>query len=341
VDFLAGQAILHGAAGARFDLAADAEIANQLAERASELTVEALLKMKTELTAPSEASATATMNAAQRRFNRRYRNVESEVMACGQAGIVHKVAPYLASIGHRPLGGVWALEAGGGHGHFLADFASMYHNVILADCSLTLIIIARRNAEERGVTNVHYIRCDATLLPLASDSMDWIHENNIIEHVADPQALVSEGTRVLSQRGVYVIVSPNRYPITPEPHFRVPLFGAVPRPVRRWLIPRVRGVSSEAGTDLRSLGQLRSYLRGAGEEDVPIFFLPRQLEYTVRRTVVRRIVRVLLSSRVFGGGLNILLNRVLLHIMPSHIAIVARGGYTPDDDVYDVPVGTG
>ena len=325
VDFLAGERVLDGAAGARFDLVADAEVAAQLAKRAAELTLMELIALKEQLLAPTGEPLTPAMRRARERFDRRYHAVEADVVSRGEGGITHKVNPYLESIGHPPLGGRWALEAGGGHGHYLVDFSRLYEHVLLVDCSLTLIVVAQRNAEEQGLENVHFVRGDATALPLASGSMDLVHENGVIEHVADPQALVNEGLRVVSDRGVYVILSPNRYPVTPEPHFRIPLFGAVPRPVRRWLLPRVRGVRSEEGTDLRSLRQLRGYLRTAGERGAPIYFLPRRLDYTVRQTAIRRSVQRVLASRLAGGVVDWLLNRVLLPVMPNHIVVIARG----------------
>ncbi|MDQ3816834.1 MAG: hypothetical protein M3362_03960 [Acidobacteriota bacterium] len=119
---------------------------------------------------------------------------------------------------------------------------------------------------------------------------------------------------------------PARFSVAPEPHFRLPGFGFFPRWMRRHLIYRLRGITSEAGTDPRSLRQLRGYFESAGEKNVDVFFLPRGLELTARNTPVRRLIRSALALPRVGGLVSSIINGPLLWLMPYHIAVVSRDG---------------
>jgi SAM-dependent methyltransferase len=305
------------------DLIADRATAEQLTKQEKGLTFSQLQDAAAELR-NEDSCASKGMTNARQRFNAAYSKMEAEVGCRAGEAILSKINPYLEDLGRPPVGGDWALEAGGGHGFFLPDFCERFGSVGFLDCSLVNLVLARKLVEEHGLTNVVFIRGDATSLPFRSEAFDFVHENNVIEHVADPAAMVREGLRVTACKGLYACVSPNRFSITPEPHFRVPLFGVFPAPVRRWLIRFSRGTSSEEGTDPRSLGKLRGYFAAAGEPAPCIYFLPRRLNLTARNTLLRRTVRSALSVPGLNTLLASLWNGPLLGIMPYHIAVVAR-----------------
>jgi SAM-dependent methyltransferase len=226
-----------------------------------------------------------------------------------------------------PLVGNVALEDGGGDGGHIPDFGRRFKRVVFLDASLANAVFARRLVDQSGLADrVICVRADATELPFKDGVFDFVHCVGVIEHVADRQALVNEGVRVANTNGYLVIGSPNRYPITREPHFQLPLFGLFPKPLRSRLIYRTRGVTSEEGTDPLSLRDLRHTLTEAGAPSAEIFFVPRSLGKTARQTPARRIIVSALSSPL-GGVLDGLINGVLLPVAPSHLAIVSGGDH--------------
>jgi len=84
---------------------------------------------------------------------------------------------------------------------------------------------------------------------------------------------------------------------------------------------RASGHMSEAGTDLRTLSELRGYFRAA-DVAPQIFFLPPHLRATVRQTSARRLILFALNHEPLRALALLLANRLLLPIAPYHFAIV-------------------
>jgi ubiquinone/menaquinone biosynthesis C-methylase UbiE len=329
-DFFPEGGTLAAAAGGEFDLDKDARAAAELERESQGRSFAELVALKSERDARDEAAAAPACCRAQERFARLYAAGDAEVGLASGVGIVTKVNAALEDQGHPPLGGDAALEGGSGHGLHLPGFAPHFKRVVLVDCSLVHLLMARRLAEEQGIEGAIFVRADLTALPFRDGAFDFVHENGVIEHVEDPQAMVKEGLRATSGRGTFMVLNPGRFPVTPEPHFRLVLFGAFPRALRARLIPHLRGVTSEAGTDLRSLSSLRGYFAQAGASPL-LFFVPRRLRATVRQTGIRRAVRAALQNPAGAALLDLVLNRLLLGVMPYQIALVTnpRGAGTP------------
>lgn len=326
-DFLSGQETLSSAASGSFDLGSDRTQAVSLLSRLDDLSFPEAQQMVAQLACGEEPlRVQKDMARARERFNARYWQVEAEVGMAAGSSILTKVNAFLADLGKPEVTTGRALEAGGGQGLHIPDFARTFEHLVFVDCSLQNIVVAQRLAQECGATNVDFVRADITSLPFRTGSFDFVHEAGVIEHVADPRALVSEGLRATSSDGTYVCLSPNLYPITPEPHFRIVGFGFFPKWLRKPLIKKTRGLDSEAGTELRSLWQLRRYFANAGEVGVPICFLPRSMKTTTRQTPIRRLVRRAFATPVVGALLAGILNGPLLPLMPYHMAVVRRTG---------------
>jgi SAM-dependent methyltransferase len=216
-----------------------------------------------------------------------------------------------------------ALEAAGGHGRFIEGFRKQFGGVVFVDCSLVNLLMAKALAEEAGLDNIVFVRADVTSLPFRKNSFVFIHENNVIEHVHEPTLMIKEAWRVLSGEGVYVVLSPNAFPITPEPHFGIPFFRLIPKMVRRHLIALTRGVTSEVGTELRSLGELRGYFANLRTE-MSIVFLPPRLTSIARSTGLRRVIQKCLEVPFLQKLLLRSVNGPLLSIMPYHLVIVQK-----------------
>ena len=62
------------------------------------------------------------------------------------------------------------------------------------------------------------IVADITAIPLADNSVDGLVCDNVLEHVVDPRAAVSELLRILKPGGVGYISTPFMYPFHASPH---------------------------------------------------------------------------------------------------------------------------
>jgi len=327
-DFLAGDSELRGALGARVDLAHDAAVAAQVVERAAEMEHDelsewAVSQLRKEPLGDA-IDASTYRGRAQLRYERWYHCVACEVGTCAGDGSVERVSASLRSRGLPPLGSGVAVEAGSGVGRHLPGLARNFDVAVCVDCLLTHLVLAREFAERAGTPNVRFVRANVEQLPLATESADLVHQAGVIEHVADPQRTVDESLRVTRSEGSYACVSPNRYPITPEAHFKIPLFGLVPRWLRARLLPIVRGVDSEVGTDLRSLRELHGYFETAGATRLHYFFVSPRTRSTVRKTGLRRAIVAGLDLPLVGRTLDFLLNRLLLAIAPYQVVVASK-----------------
>jgi SAM-dependent methyltransferase len=326
-DFLTGERDLRGALNARLDLAHDAAVAAKVAERAPEMEYKSLSDYGNALLQgePVGEPDTSTLRGrAQKRYERWYHCVACEVGDSAGDGTVERVEASLRSRGLPPLGRGLAVEAGSGVGRHVPGLARHFDLVACIDCSLTNLVLAKEFAERAGTANVRFVRANVEQLPLASESADLVHQNGVIEHVADPQAMVDESLRVTRSEGSYACISPNRYPITPEVHFKLPLFGLIPRSLRALLLPIVRGVDSEVGTDLRSLRELESYFATAGATRSHFFFVSPRTQSTVRQTRLRQAIVGWLDVPLLGRLFDLVLNRLLLPIAPYQVVVASR-----------------
>jgi len=326
-DFLAGERELRGALNARLDLEHDAAVAVKVAERAPEMEYKALSDYGNALLqgeAVGEPDTGTLRGRAQKRYERWYHCVACEVGDSAGDGTVERVEASLRSRALPPLGRGLAVEAGSGVGRHVPGLARHFDLVVCIDCSLTNLVLAKEFAERAGTANVRFVRANVEQLPLASESADLVHQNGVIEHVADPQAMVDESLRVTSSEGSYACISPNRYPITPEAHFKLPLFGLIPRSLRALLLPIVRGVDSEVGTDLRSLRELESYFATAGATHSHFFFVSPRTQSTVRQTRLRSAIVGGLDLPLLGRLFDLVLNRLLLPIAPYQVVVASR-----------------
>ena len=323
-DFLASQDHLALANGDSMDLAADYSAGAELAEASKALDFAGLARRAAAQQA--ERSGKSAWSPRRRhacdRFHAGLSQVNSEAAAQGGEALLAKVDGKLDELGWPRPQGTLALEAAGGAGYFLPAFSRRFGRVVFVDASLPGLILAAKLAQEQGVADVAFVRADVVRLPFADGVFDFVHENGVIEHVHQPSMMLAEAVRVRKGGGHLVCVSPNRFTVAPEPHFGIPLYGAVPAAVRRRLVPALRGFEDGAGTDLRSLGQLRRDMeQGLVGDDATVFFLPRRLSFTARQTFLRQLVRRVLDSQRAGAVVNHALNVTFLALMPQHIVV--------------------
>jgi SAM-dependent methyltransferase len=237
--------------------------------------------------------------------------------------ILAKIPEYLAESAPA-LEGI-ALEDGAGLGLYVDGFSSHFRHLIVVDLSIAQLMLARKIMDERGIQNVTLICANVERLPFKSDVFDFVHSNNVIEHVSDQKALLQEAWRILKPNGLLFLLSPNRFSLYFEPHFRLPGYGFFPEAVRRKII-RVRQKRSIDDISLLSLGELRKLVVEQFGEGVQISFIPRHLSNTVTGGGIRNLLVKLLNSKIFGAATDLLINRALLGVMPYHAVLCFKRG---------------
>lgn len=126
--------------------------------------------------------------------------------------------------------GLKVLDLGAGSGLLAASFAALGADVTAAD---------RDTSEFRA--DLPVVAIEGPDLPFDDACFDLVVFNHVIEHVGERAAqgrILDEIVRILRPGGRLYIAVPSRYaPV--EPHFRLPLLGALPRRladamVRKW-----------------------------------------------------------------------------------------------------------
>lgn len=131
-------------------------------------------------------------------------------------GAFHETSPLIDSdrdfLGHLspffPEGEeVLCLDAGCGSGHYARAVAQRGHHVIACDINLERLGNALALQELRG--KIQPLQSDLERLPLASGSVGFVMSNFVLEHVADPYAVMAEFARVLEPDGTLLLAVPN------------------------------------------------------------------------------------------------------------------------------------
>jgi len=107
----------------------------------------------------------------------------------------------LRMLGLAPLR---VLDVGCGRGQFAREM-SIRHRVVGLDRNWDAVSVA---ASERP--HAHWVVGDGCALPFRAGAFDAVVLNNIVEHVADPGALLREAASVARGEGGVVVSTPNR-----------------------------------------------------------------------------------------------------------------------------------
>ena len=175
----------------------------------------------------------------------------------------------------RSLGGR-RVHIGCGDGTTLARYANVPATTIALDLSHDSLL---RNRGTRRVAG------DATKLPFAGATVDLVHCEHVLEHLADPAALMAEVSRVLKPGGRFVFVTPNAW------SYVAIAARAVPLRLRHTLIERLRGQPSTADNHptfyrANSARRLRRLTCGGGLDLVRLDGYVSEPSYTTGLPVV-------------------------------------------------------
>jgi len=96
------------------------------------------------------------------------------------------------------------LDVGCGPGTITAGFAALVPQgrVIGVDPAHHVLDDARREADRQGVTNVVFQAGDAYRLPFPDGSFDVVHAHQVLQHLSDPVAALTEMRRVCRDDGI-------------------------------------------------------------------------------------------------------------------------------------------
>ncbi len=201
------------------------------------------------------------------------------------------------------------LENGCGVGMYVEHISLFGGTVVGLEYDLERTAEARRNS-------LHILNAAGEFLPLPSGTFDLILSHEVIEHVQDDRAAISEMVRVLKPSGRIVIFCPNRgYPF--ETHgiywkgkyyFGNKLFvNYLPRSVRNKLAPHVRIYSK---SDLQKLF-----------EGLPVKFIEQTIIFGAYDNIITRFG---VFGKILRGILQLLEKTPLKVFGLSHFWVVEK-----------------
>lgn len=162
--------------------------------------------------------------------------IVEDLMRCDADGVLKKIAPFLRLSADSRL-----LDLGSGVGSFVVACRSkglqcfgIEPDRIGNGTELSAIQIARRRVAEPV-----FVAAVGESLPFPDDTFDLVTMNQVIEHVSDQPAVVSEAARVLKSGGAVYIACPN-YLRFYEPHYKMFWLPLMPKALGR-LYLRLRG----------------------------------------------------------------------------------------------------
>lgn len=213
-------------------------------------------------------------------------------------------------------GGAAALDLGCGSGSSLLALAAEFGHAVGVDPSLAGLLLARKAADEAGVSNITLVRGYGQRLPFPGGSFDYVTAQNVLEHVFTLDTVMAEVRRVLRAGGGFAADSRNRYDLfLPEPHARLRWVGLLPRPLMHPYVRWRTGLDYRV-TYLLSYGQLRGSLRRHFGRRARVAF-PYVSAYGYGRAG-DRLVRVLERLPLLRG--------LAIRIFPSHLALARAEG---------------
>lgn len=152
------------------------------------------------------------------------------------------------------------LDVGCGPGTITADLAERVApgRVTALEATAEALELTRREAAERGQTNIDFVVSDVHALDIADDTFDVVHAHQVLQHVVDPVQALREMRRVCKPGGIVAARDGDYAAFT--------WFPAVPE-LDEWLAlyeraARANGGEPDAGR------RLLSWVQAAGFSDI-------------------------------------------------------------------------
>ena len=158
--------------------------------------------------------------------------------------------------------GLSLLDVGCGPGTITADFARLVAPapVTGVDLSTGVIELARAETAERGLGNLSFATDDVYALSFDDAAFDVVHAHQVLQHLSDPVAALTEMRRVLRPEG--------RLAVRDADYGAFTWYPTVPA-LERWMelyhqVTRINGAEADGGR------HLVSWVRAAGFADLEV-----------------------------------------------------------------------
>lgn len=142
---------------------------------------------------------------------------------------------YRRTIAEVSLQGKTVLDFGCGNGAQTMEFAGEGAHIVAADIGLENLGVLAGRLRETGSGTVMPVQYDGVHLPVRTASIDLVLSYEVIEHVDDEAAMLSELRRVLRPEGEMVISVPNKGWIFETHGARLPILKWNRVPFVSWL----------------------------------------------------------------------------------------------------------
>ncbi len=205
----------------------------------------------------------------------------------------------------RPRRALAVADIGCGAGTQARLWAADGHRVCGADINEALVGLARQRAARVGLA-IDFQVASATALPWPDQSMDLCIAPELLEHVADWQAVLAELVRVLKPGGALFLSTSNRLCPRQE-EFTLPMYSWYPGFVKRRVVelarttrPQLAGYAVYPAVNWFTFYQLRAHLAGSGIASMDRFDM---MDVGGRGPLVRgalRLIRALPPLRFLG-----------------------------------------
>ncbi len=152
------------------------------------------------------------------------------------------------------------LDIGSGRGSFLIDATTRGVSIVGLEMNNAYRTLAAERAAAQGVL-IEQCAGVAETLPFPDESFDFFNMGEVIEHVEDPSAALTEAYRVLRAGGMGYISAPNRFGLIDQ-HYH--LFGInwLPRSFADLIIRLIGKGKSDTGAGRQTLSQMHYYRWG-------------------------------------------------------------------------------
>lgn len=163
--------------------------------------------------------------------------------------------------------------------------------VVGLDVNERLIALARTRTAERRL-DISYVTGTATDIPWSASSVDVCIMPELLEHVADWQSCLAEGSRILRPGGVMYLSTTNRLcPVQQE--FNLPLYSWYPSALKRYYEklavttrPEIANHATYPAVNWFSYGDLSRHLAAMGFDCLDRFQTAPEQSGGVRRAIV-------------------------------------------------------
>ncbi len=192
-----------------------------------------------------------------------------------QAGVAANLeSSLLKSSGLAGAGKVLELGCGPGFVTSILADAAPGSEVLAVDYSEELLGELNRGLSDEKRRRIHAVRCDGAAVPVPSGWSDFIYARFLLQHVAEPGAIIAEAQRVSASGGVFCAVDSDDGLLIqyPEDGF---ICGLLKKAEQR---------QAEIGGDRRIGRKLPVMLREAGFQDVSVkvvHLTPNDIPFTL------------------------------------------------------------